>query len=131
MSMVNDLLGSHYFFTQLFVSPTDVGHRGVARNRTYIICHHKTKTEPLLDVHEVYRSVTDVLKGSVATEPQDYMVSPKLIKAHFNMGVCQSRGISYDADPWLVCNYMYSDFFSFGLLLRLNRFLSLTPNGPA
>ena len=75
MSMLEALLGKDYYFIELLVDPAHAGHRGTARPRKYIICHHKAKARYLYDVHFAYETVTRAIQKTVQTRPRDYLVA--------------------------------------------------------
>ena len=54
LNMVKDLLEEEYYIYPLEVAPRDLGLQGVARNRVYIFCAHKTKCRYLFSVYEAY-----------------------------------------------------------------------------
>ena len=83
MSMLEALLGKDYYLIELLVDPAHAGHRGTARPRKYIICHHKAKARYLYDVHFAYETVTRAIQKTVQTRPRDYLVAAKhQIRAH-------------------------------------------------
>lgn len=54
MAMITKLYGSHYDIEQLFVSPSDSGHDGVARERTYLILSLRKSVCKAYDVKALY-----------------------------------------------------------------------------
>ncbi len=73
--MIKILYSRHYSIQQLFVCPSDQGHRGVARARTYLVMALKGVVQQCHDVVEVYRKVSAFISQRVQTRPSDYMVS--------------------------------------------------------
>ncbi|CAL1159908.1 unnamed protein product [Cladocopium goreaui] len=67
----------HYNITQLFVSPADQGHSGVARDRTYLVLTLKDKVTQVHDVEVVYRKVSTYIRQRVQTRPSDYLIATK------------------------------------------------------
>lgn len=61
MRMIHKLYGLHYFIEQLMVSPEDVGHSAVARDRTYLILWHKKKVVKMYDPQVLYQDRTVAL----------------------------------------------------------------------
>ena len=55
MKMMNRLYARHYAIKQLFVSPSDQGHAGVARDRTYLILALKKAVVEVHDPKQVYK----------------------------------------------------------------------------
>ena len=99
MKMVGDLLSPHYRLHQLMVDPSDVGHAGVRRPRTYIICSHRDRCTVLRDPFEMYSVITQAICATVQTEPQDYMVASPVTQALQLQQVCTSRRLQYDPAP--------------------------------
>ena len=82
ISVVETLLASEYDIYQLFVSPTDCGHHGVQRKRTYIYCCHKQTGSYMFDVWEAHKMVSRAINKVVSTAPNDYLLStPRQILA--------------------------------------------------
>ena len=77
MTMINTLYGRHYNITQLFVSPADQGHSGVARDRTYLVLTLKDKVTQVHDVEVVYRKVSTYIRQRVQTRASDYLIATK------------------------------------------------------
>eukprot|EP00435_Cladocopium_sp_Y103_P013458 s5184_g3.t1 len=65
----------HYDIEQLFVSPADQGHRGVARDRTYLVLTLKDKVIQVFDVQAVYKLVSNYIRQKVQTRPSDYLIA--------------------------------------------------------
>ena len=85
MTMIRQLYGRYYDIAQLFVTPADQGHAGVARTRTYLILTLKGVVRQARDVNAVYREVSNFIAGLVQTQPGDYLVADRvdlLLEAH-------------------------------------------------
>ena len=78
MNMIETLYGRHYDIVQLFVSPADQGHAGVARNRTYLILTRKHVVRQVRDVTKVYTELSHHISSLVQTRPRDYLVASRL-----------------------------------------------------
>ena len=61
--------------TTLWVSPADAGFSGTARDRVYVILQHRRRARQVYDVSRLYSVASDFIRGRVATEPQDYLIS--------------------------------------------------------
>ena len=75
MAMIKRLYGRHYNIEQLFVSPADQGHAGIARERTYLILTLKCSVVKVHDVQAVYKKVSKYIQQRVQTRPHDYLIS--------------------------------------------------------
>lgn len=75
MEMIKTLYAKHYDIEQLFVSPTDQGHAGIARDRLYLILALRGKVKQVHNVKCIYRKVSHYIRRRVATRPSDYLVS--------------------------------------------------------
>eukprot|EP00435_Cladocopium_sp_Y103_P039076 s756_g10.t1 len=75
MTMIRKLYARHYDIQQLFVSPADQGHSGVARDRTYLVLTLKDKVTQVFDVQAVYRLVSNYIRQKVQTRPSDYLIA--------------------------------------------------------
>lgn len=81
-----------YFLYQLMVSPEDIGHTAVARNRTYIYCCHSETGVYLFDVHDMYNRVKrHMAKSGVQTACADYFVSGSLQQTVHLESIARSR----------------------------------------
>ena len=54
MRMIKKLYARHYDIKQLFVSPSDSGHSGVSRDRTYLIMNLRAKVRMVADPIKEY-----------------------------------------------------------------------------
>ena len=99
--MVLSLLGPEYAKLQLFVNPSDVGHDGVARPRTYIIYYNQNKLEYKFDVFELYHRISREIQKVVATKPQDYLVSLPYTWMLDLLALARKRGVVSQGVPCL------------------------------
>ncbi|CAE7276424.1 unnamed protein product, partial [Symbiodinium microadriaticum] len=106
MNMIETLYGRHYDIVQLFVSPADQGHAGVARNRTYLILTRKHVVRQVRDVTKVYTELSHHISSLVQTRPRDYLVASRLdllmevredepVSLHYLLNDRELRGLSY------------------------------------
>ncbi|CAE6970572.1 unnamed protein product [Symbiodinium sp. CCMP2592] len=75
MTAIAALLEDDYLVIPLKVSPTDVGHDGISRDRLYVFCSHRKTGRYLYDVHEAYACVSKKLRRYIQTRPRDYFVA--------------------------------------------------------
>jgi len=95
------MLGPEYAKVQLFVNPSDAGHDGVARPRTYIIYYNKVKLEYKFDAFELYHQISREIKKVVATKPRDYLVSLPSTRALDLLALARKRGVVFHEVPCL------------------------------
>ncbi|CAE7241358.1 unnamed protein product [Symbiodinium necroappetens] len=98
MKAMNHLLGHDYILIQLFVSPSDTGHTGVNRPRTYIFCSHKKTCRYLYCIHEAYKQVVAMLTSHISTSPRDYLTSSPLQQRLECERVARARGVPYQPE---------------------------------
>ncbi|CAJ1446413.1 unnamed protein product [Effrenium voratum] len=97
---IEQLFMPEYRMLQLFVTPEDVGHSGVARARTYIYLYDWRKLEYLHDVFELYSNISKEIRKVARTQPEDYMVSTALTRAADEMHMARTRKKVYQhANP--------------------------------
>ena len=101
MHMVRALLDEHYNLYQLFIDAKDVGHAGMRRPRTYIICAHKRRCVCLRDPQSMFDNISRTIAQAVQTVPQDYLIAPSTTQALMMEKVCLSRGLEFDPVPRL------------------------------
>ncbi|CAE8625921.1 unnamed protein product [Polarella glacialis] len=75
MGMIEDNYGDSYDLYQLFMSPSDSGHAGSSRYRTYVICAHTERTVCLHDPFMLQAVISRKVSSNVATRPSDYLVA--------------------------------------------------------
>ena len=109
MRMVRDLLAEDYRLHQLMVQPEDVGHAGLRRPRTYIICAHKVRSALLYDPQEMYSAISRAIRRVVNTQPQDYLISTDQARTLQAQQLCRSRRLEYNPAARLPC---------FGVMVR-------------
>ena len=78
MEMISLLYGKFYKIRKLACDTADQGHRGVARERVYLILTHKWKVKEVVDPRELYLYVSKYLKTHIHTEPKDYAIAEPL-----------------------------------------------------
>ena len=88
-----------YNLYQLYVEPEDCGHRGVNRRRTYIYCCHRETGVYLHDLYELYKSITKLIKKTVATQCQDYFVATELARKVHLREICHTRKLKHKPIP--------------------------------
>jgi hypothetical protein len=76
MAMIMKLYSRHYEVEQLWSSPTDCGHSGVARDRTYLILWHREKVEKTYSPQDLYQ---DCVLSYSCTERRTVFVILKLL----------------------------------------------------
>ena len=96
--MVKSLLEEDYYIYPLEVAPGDLGLRGVARNRVYIFCAHKTKCRYLFSVYDAYGEICQSLGKYIHTEPVDYLVAVPSQVQFDALRVSACREIEYDPE---------------------------------
>ena len=100
LSVLQELLEEDYLLIQIFVKPSDIGHSGISRHRTYIYCVHRETCRYLVDVHEAYKVLCKVLKKRVSTKPRDYLVAtPQQIQADA-LRIAQDRKVEFKPETW-------------------------------
>ena len=72
--MVEDTHPSYDIF-QLFCSPSDSGHAGVSRDRTYVIGSHCHRTSCTFDPDTMHEAISTHMRKKVMTEPHDYLLA--------------------------------------------------------
>ena len=75
--MLDALLADDYERLQFFVSPSDCGHAGMRRPRTYIIFWHRQKARHRFDVCHVYDMIKRAICATVSTKPSDYLIATR------------------------------------------------------
>ncbi|CAE8740734.1 unnamed protein product, partial [Polarella glacialis] len=75
LRVIKIILGDDYVFYQLFVEPSDAGHGGIGRKRTYVFCLHRANGVYLHDVFDMYAEITQEIQKVVSTKPGNYMVA--------------------------------------------------------
>ena len=95
--LVLSLLGPEYAMLQLYVNPSDAGHNGVARPRTYIIYYNMNRLEYKYDIFELYHLISREIKKVVATKPQDYLVSMPYARMLDLLALARKRGMVLQA----------------------------------
>ena len=74
MEMVSEIHPSYDMY-QLFFSPSDTGHAGAARQRTYVIASHVEKTSCKLDPYMIQSEISRCMQRKVKTQPKDYCLA--------------------------------------------------------
>ena len=100
LNMVKDLLEEEYYIYPLEVAPRDLGLQGVAGNRVYIFCAHKTKCRYLFSVYEAYTEICRSLKKYIHTEPGDYLVAVPSQIQFDALRVSACRHIQYEPETY-------------------------------
>ncbi|CAE7573692.1 unnamed protein product [Symbiodinium pilosum] len=88
------LLEDVYNIWQLWNDLEDVGHSGAARPRTYVIFARKD-ARVLRQPTDLYKQVTDHLKGLLSTEPKDYLTASPLEVDLEAAEVCRIRKVAH------------------------------------
>ena len=96
--MIRTLMDDDFLIIQVFVKPTDAGHDGVARWRTYIYLSHKETGRYLHDVNDLYEEVSRRITKVVKTRPSDYLVATDQQIALEAMRTAARNGITYQHD---------------------------------
>lgn len=96
---VLEFLGSEYQLAQLFVEPSDAGHAGVARPRTYAFYYNTTKLEYKHDIFQLYHAVTHEIGKVCATRPEDYLISTENARDLDMMAFAQKRHVEFQKVP--------------------------------
>ena len=71
MQMVEEI-HPEYDLYQMFLSPSDTGHDGTARERTYVIASHTEKTSCKQDPHDLRDAISKKMQKKVKTQAKDY-----------------------------------------------------------
>ena len=95
MDMMADLHGPEFELFQTFCCPADVGFSASSRSRTYIIGVHTERTSILKDPNELQETVSDTIKRSAYTLPQDYLVATSAEVRLEAQALALRRGIPY------------------------------------
>ena len=94
MGMVEDTRPDHDFY-QLFSEPTDVGFRGLARSRTWVIGAHRQRTTCLHDPFQIQSTLSAAFRANVQAQVSDFLVaSPSEIQMEASR-VSLQRGIPF------------------------------------
>ena len=94
MGMVEDTHPDHDFY-QLFSEPTDVGFRGLARSRTWVIGAHRQRTTCLYDPFQIQSTLSAAFRANVQAQVSDFLVaSPSEIQMEASR-VSLQRGIPF------------------------------------
>ena len=101
MPMIHTLYGKHYRIEPIYVTPSDPGHTGVARERVYVIMTLKRKVEPIHDVQALYCRVAGFIQKHVQTKPSDYFVSTAQEQMEEASKTAQFRAIPLRPVPFL------------------------------
>lgn len=80
---------------QLFVEPSDVGHHGIQRKRTFIYCSHRVTGRYLFDIHEAYNYIKESLSTHIRTRPRDYLVATDFEIRLAAQQAASDRGVAY------------------------------------
>ncbi|CAE8599714.1 unnamed protein product, partial [Polarella glacialis] len=95
LRVIKIILGDDYVFYQLFVEPSDAGHGGIGRKRTYVFCLHRANGVYLHDVFDMYAEITHEIQKVVSTKPGNYMVATAEHIALDALATAVSRKIPY------------------------------------
>ena len=85
----------NYDLWQIMVETADTGHRGSARNRTYVVASHREKTSVLFDPHDLHRTISSKMRKKVQTKPSDYFLADQLEVHLHAQEVARRRGIKF------------------------------------
>ncbi|CAE7028680.1 unnamed protein product [Symbiodinium natans] len=92
VAALRDLLEEDYILTQLRICPSDAGHTGVARPRTYVFCSHRKTCRYLFCLHKAYSIIQATLEKHICTSPADYLVaSPAQLRVACEKAARQRR----------------------------------------
>ena len=94
-----EFLGPEYALAQIFTDPSDAGHAGVARTRTYAFYYNTSKLEYKYDMFELYHAVTHEIQKVCATSPEDYLVSTETARDLDMMAFTQKRHVEFQKAP--------------------------------
>ena len=106
--MIQKLYGRHYAIEQLFVTPADQGHAGVARSRTYLVLALRRLVERTQDLQQVYKLVSDAIACRVHTRPRDYLVASWTELCEEASRTARRRGIAFRADTFQIWVELYA-----------------------
>lgn len=91
MQTVLRLLGPDYHMIQLFVDPSDAGHTGVSRQRTYVFFYNHRKVEYCHDLFDLYALVSSRIQEAVSTCPKDYLIQSPFARTLDEMNIARKR----------------------------------------
>ena len=86
---------SAYDFYQLFISPADAGHAGTARDRTYVIGCHSSRTTCTYDPELLLGRISRRMRRKVRTRPSDYFFADTIEVALEAKRLAERRGICF------------------------------------
>ena len=92
---MRELLEDDYLVMQLFVEPSDTGHHGIQRKRTFIYCSHRVTGRYLFDIHEAYNYIKEKLSMHIRTRPRDYLVATDFEIRLAAQQAAYDRGVAY------------------------------------
>ena len=73
VSLIELLYGDVYELYPIYLDVQDQGHAGASRPRVYIICAHRERVIPLVNVYDLYAKITKAIRKHIHTRPSDYL----------------------------------------------------------
>ena len=84
-----------YMAYQIFLNPSDFGHTGIARKRSFIFLIHTERVDYVVDLYDLANQISRQICKVAYTQPQDYMVSNDVERSADLMQMCRTRGVPY------------------------------------
>lgn len=109
MGMMADCHPEHTFF-QLYSEPSDFGFNGLARNRTWVIGAHNTKTTCRYDPYEVKDLIVkEFCARGIKTDISDYLIGTRADIMMEAKLMAERRGVLFQAENLTDLSYMMTE----------------------
>ncbi|CAE7355942.1 unnamed protein product, partial [Symbiodinium necroappetens] len=118
MGMVEDTHPDFDWY-QLFMTPGDTGHRGMARDRTYVVGCHNQRTTCKHDMEQLLQAFSKRMSRKVQTVPSDYFFADQVEVSLEARTLAERRGIEFRPGVFDL-TYLLSE----AERRRLNRYVS-------
>ena len=105
-----EIFAPEYKCYQVFLSPSDAGHDGVARLRTYIYFAHQERVEYAWDLFDLHYFIRHEIRKVVSTRPRDYLVSDSHVRVLDSMALARKRKIPFEPAFW-ISSAIFGPFF--------------------
>ena len=96
-----EFFAPEYKCYQVFLSPSDAGHGGVARLRTYMYFAHQELVEYAWDLFDLHYLIKHEICKVVSTRPRDYLVSDPSVRVLDSMALARKRKIPFEPAFWI------------------------------
>ena len=80
-----------YSVHQSFIDPSEMGHAGMCRRRTFIYFRHRERCEYLYDLYEMHSAISEAVQSHVTTAPSDYRISSDQAQNLENLELSRKR----------------------------------------